>query len=99
MSSYIINEWLNETVEVPEGHEVCPRCHGYGYRDEYDTVENPTNCPQTFKCWLCKGQGYVDWITFIKNNDWIEKFSEDELVDACNDFDYGIREMRYETKT
>jgi len=70
----IKNEFLDKLVLVPEGYEICPRCKGLGYHPKYDTFGDGT----ILECTLCDSEGFVDWITYIKNKDWEKKDIEEQ---------------------
>jgi RecJ-like exonuclease len=66
----IYNEASNSYIELKNGEEWCPSCHGKGY-----------DIDQHFVCSKCKGQGKLDWITRItslsQNN---EFFIQEKII-------------------
>lgn len=54
-----------------QGLYLCDMCHGHGSyhclstRDNNGLVEG--HSPMSRECYRCKGTGYVDWITNVKN--------------------------------
>ena len=52
-----------ESVEVPEGYEVCSRCDGKGGSSKYDegwhSLVHSPELAAFVECFACGGQGYT----------------------------------------
>lgn len=77
-------------MSLEPGYELCPRCQGKGYHDEYDQTEYPYY--GTEECTLCKGIGAVDWVTNIFKQNWekddlefIEEMEEEKFDDDISE--------------
>lgn len=90
----IKNEWLGKLIIIPDGNEICPRCKGNGFNPDLDD-----NGIHRFKCWVCQGNGFIDWIERITYGEW-KKTEEDynyaeEEVELEDEYYEELADMKY----
>lgn len=80
------NELHNRIIQVAPGYEICPRCKGKGYHDEYDQEDHPHY--GVLECSLCDGDGQIDWVENVFNQNWeegdkqfIQEMEEEDLYE------------------
>jgi hypothetical protein len=58
---------IKARIEIPENHEICEICSGFGRIGTKTTETKPISGKDyTIKdCPYCNGYGYVNWITKI----------------------------------
>jgi hypothetical protein len=104
------NEYLNQLMTIPKGHYICPRCKGVGLHNYYDQDDNSCTLNELIGCWLCDGDGYVDWVTnmfkqkweeedlevieFMKVEEWVEDYFQEERDWENSSFDIDINCQR-----
>lgn len=66
----IYNELRHEMIQLDESQERCPRCNGLGYNEDYDLIHEDDEIPE--ECWVCDGDGYVDWVKLPVIGNWEE---------------------------
>lgn len=71
----IKNKISGQIIMLNPDQHICPRCKGDGFNSTYDICsELPIYEPvDILECWVCDGNGYVDWAYFLRIGDWQSK--------------------------
>ena len=89
----IRNRLTNNIIILRPDQHICPRCKGEGVSSELDdSYYEPDGEFVYSECYLCEGDGFLDWVRFLFIGDWRTKEAEDTieriLEDESDDYIY-----------